>query len=573
MMAKKAVILGIDGLDYSLTNKLLRQGVLPNIKKLGEQGNFNKLETTVPPQSPVAWSSLVTGKQPKDHGVWDFLVRDKSSYLLYPVFSPMNKGSALRAEPFWRKTAKVGIETEVLFLPVTFPAEGLKGKMITGMGTPDILGTEGTMYVLTTDEQLLRGKRGRRVRLEKQGESYHGGIPGPRYKTFRGVEVAKLPVEVRKVDKGVEVRAGGRKVQLEVGEFSGWMELEFKLGALRKIRGRGRWFLKSIEPEVVIHLSPINIEPGREIFKICYPGGFAKELENEYGEFATLGLPHDTWALQEGIFREEDFLTQAEVIMKRRKEILLGELEKFDQGLWVGYLGTLDSVQHMFWKAMEEKGEFGEVVGEYYKKMDEVVGEVLGLVDKDTTVVVMSDHGFGSFDWEVNLNSWLKEEGFLVLEGETGGELYEGVDWGKTRAFAAGFNSIYLNRVGREAKGVVKDGEVEDLSRGVKTKLMKLVSRGNQVVKNAYTRQDLGVVKNSEGPDLIVGYKKGFRSSWETAVGATPKELIKRRAGKWGGDHLFDATEVPGVVVSNQKPGLKDPKIWEIMPWVLRGIV
>jgi predicted AlkP superfamily phosphohydrolase/phosphomutase len=569
---KKAVILGIDGLDYQLTRKYLKRGWMPNLEKLGKTGGINKLNTTTPPQSPVAWSSFVTGKQPKDHGVWDFLRRDPKTYLLHPTFSPVEKGSPLKAEPFWGKTSRVGINTEVLFLPVSFPAEKINGRIITGMGTPDILGTEGTMFVLTTDEKLLKGKRGRRIRLTRRGKRFWGEISGPRYKTLKGVEFAKLDVEIEIKGKGVRIDCGREKVEIEEKEFSRWVDLEFKIGTFKKIKGRGRWFLRSIEPELVIHLSPINIDPENQVFEISYPKGFALELEKEYGRFSTIGLPHDSWALQEGIFDEEDFLSQAEMIFEKRREIILGQLRKFEEGLWVGYLGTLDSIQHMFWGDLKNGGDERSIVVDYYKRMDEAVGEVMKLIDEKTLLIVLSDHGFDSFDWEVNLNRWLEREGYLSLENGEGGELYEGVDWENTKAYAAGFNSVYLNVEGREERGVVEEKKMEELSNEIKDKLRGFEMNGESVIKGVYTKKDLGVLEREEGPDLVVGYRKRFRASWETAVGATPKGVLKRRKGKWCGDHLFDASEVPGVLFSNSGKEVKVGAIWEIMPKVLEGL-
>ncbi len=77
---KKTVVLGLDGLDYSLINKFMDEGKLPNFTKLKDSGSFKPLASTVPPISPVAWSTFQTGSNPGKHNIFDFLTRDKKTY-------------------------------------------------------------------------------------------------------------------------------------------------------------------------------------------------------------------------------------------------------------------------------------------------------------------------------------------------------------------------------------------------------------------------------------------------------------------------------------------------------------
>lgn len=576
MLAKKAVVVGIDGLDYHLTNKYLASRLLPNLAKLKKAGFYSRLETTTPPQSPVAWASFITGAKPAKHGVFDFIVRDPETYLLHPVFSPAAKKGVLKSAPFWRQTTKEKIPAQILFLPVTYPPEKLFGQTISGMGAPDILGTEGAFTVFTTKEALLRQKRGIRIRLPRGKSKIETEIQGPKYKTFRGIEVAKIPLTLTLTKGGeAKIEVQGQKISLKEGKFSRWINLEFKIGPFKSIKGIARFFLKSAKPDLILYLSPINIDPGNPVFAISYPEDFAARLAQKYGLFSTLGLPHDTWALQEEIFAEEDFLLQAEKLLTERGKIIFGQLEEFKEGLFVAYFGNLDSIQHMFLKELGKKGRFKDVVTDYYQKMDGLMGKTAQLIDEETLLVVLSDHGFGPFNWEVNLNTWLLKNGFLALKsGKSGGELYENVDWGKTAAFAAGFNSIYINVRGREKEGMVSPQQANKIASEIKSQLRQLKHPTSKkpVIKNVYSKKELGVPKEADAPDLIVGYHKGFRASWETAVGATPEEIIKKRTQKWGADHLFDASEVPGVIFANQGLKLKTTFIGEVMAQVIKKL-
>jgi hypothetical protein len=77
---RRVVILGLDGLEPSLTEEFLEEGILPNLAKLKELGSYRRLGTTCPPLSPVAWSSFTTGTNPGKHNIFDFISRDPSSY-------------------------------------------------------------------------------------------------------------------------------------------------------------------------------------------------------------------------------------------------------------------------------------------------------------------------------------------------------------------------------------------------------------------------------------------------------------------------------------------------------------
>jgi predicted AlkP superfamily phosphohydrolase/phosphomutase len=91
---KRVVVLGLDGLDHNLTEKFLAEGRLPNLAALRDLGDFKALATTLPPISPVAWSSFQTGVNPGKHNIFDFLTPDKRTYR--PKLSSVEIRSRLR---------------------------------------------------------------------------------------------------------------------------------------------------------------------------------------------------------------------------------------------------------------------------------------------------------------------------------------------------------------------------------------------------------------------------------------------------------------------------------------------
>ncbi len=578
--SKKVIVLGFDGMDPKILEEGWSKKLFPNLKKLKDSGFYSKLQTVVPPQSPVAWASFITGEPPSKHSIYDFIERDPKDYSLNLVFSDqgLNRENRIKATPFWKKTSKKNIPTTVLFLPDTFePPKTLTGEMISGMGVPDVLGTQGTFTIFTTrsyptDNYTWRGKV---IKIEKES-LIKTNIEGPKYSALNETKISKIPLEIRNFGKDeAEIKVQSKTFKLKKGQFSDWLRLEFKIDFFTKVRGIAKFYLKSTSPEFELYLSPINFDPEAPVKPISTPLNFSAKLSRDLGLFTTLGLPHDTWALEENVFDERAFLTQAESILSERKKIYYSELSKFRNGIFVAYFGMPDTISHMFWRYLDDSNSpYRKTINEYYGKMDQIVGETVKKLDRDTTLFVLSDHGFSSFDYEMNVNTFLLENGFLVLKkGTTSGPLFESVDWSRTRAYVAGYNSVILNIKGREGQGIVEKKDVSVLEKEIISKLMdyKNPETHESVVKKVYTRADLGISDSDiYAPDMILGFYKGTRSSWDSAIGVVTDYTIRKRTSKWSGDHLFDATEVPGVLFTNKKLSVRDPKITDVMPAILK---
>lgn len=551
MPQKRVVILGIDGLEPKIVNSLLKAKKIPH---LAQFPYYSQLQTTIPPQSPVAWASFITSVNPEKHQLFDFVKRNPENYQPYLAYSMEAKEPAIQAKPFWQVSEE--LPTKVLFLPDTYPASQLNGQMISGMGTPDILGTDGNFYLYSTQKLNKKFKRGSFVSIKK-ARRIETLISGPKYQAIQEIKTSSIPLVIKPKKDSLELEIQGQKIPLKKNQFSPWIRLSFKIDLFRKVSVLAKFYLRSLQPEINLYLSPLNIDPQKPFYSISFPKNFSQKLTQKYGNFSTLGLPHDTWALQEGIFNQAAFLQQTDDLLEKRKKIILGELADFPTGLFVAYLGTIDSIQHMFWSQQK-------IINDYYRKMDEVVGQVMKLLDENDSLFILSDHGFGPFNYEVHLNTWLRDNGYLSLKkGKIGKELLKNIDWTKTKAYALGFNSLYLNLKGREGQGIVTKREKPRLIKEISQKLRNLKNPTNnqRVIKNIYPRKE---------PDLIIGYYQNHRASWETAVGATPKKVFKKRTEKWKGDHLFDASEVPGVFFANQKLRLRKPAITDVIPLALK---
>jgi predicted AlkP superfamily phosphohydrolase/phosphomutase len=239
----------------------------------------------------------------------------------------------------------------------------------------------------------------------------------------------------------------------------------------------------------------------------------------------------------------------------------------------------------MFWRLMDPKhpgydatlaSQNASAIADFYQQVDQVLGEVLPKLDDHTTLLVLSDHGFAPYYRSFNLNTWLLDNGFIKLRSDAARDSSEplaGVDWSQTRAYGIGLNGLYINLRGRESNGIVQPGsEADALIREIKGKLLNVkdsktgspvitrVDRASEVYQGEYA---------GSGPDLLVGYNRGYRAGWKTILGAFPPDEIEDNTNPWSGDHCMDYTLVPGVVLSNRKISAESPALTDIAPTIL----
>jgi predicted AlkP superfamily phosphohydrolase/phosphomutase len=200
------------------------------------------------------------------------------------------------------------------------------------------------------------------------------------------------------------------------------------------------------------------------------------------------------------------------------------------------------------------------VIEEHYRVCDGVLGRALVHADEETLFIGLSDHGFTSFQRGFNVNTWLYENGLLALQpgaapGEAAEEFFRGVDWGRTRAYAVGIGSIYLNRAGREVHGIVPEADVASLTERIARGLTGVPDpgRGQVAVRGVATRQEVySGPYAAESPDLVVLFNAGYRASWATALGGLPRGVFEDNVKRWSGDHIVDPELVPGVLFMNR---------------------
>jgi predicted AlkP superfamily phosphohydrolase/phosphomutase len=132
-MSKKVLFIGLDGSTFDVLDPLMGAGLMPRLKRFLEEGVRGLLETTIPPITPTAWVSWMTGKNPGKHGVFEFLLRRKGSQSLpdMPVSSSSRDGA-----PFWDILGRMGKRAIVTNVPCTYPPAMVNGLMISDFLTP-----------------------------------------------------------------------------------------------------------------------------------------------------------------------------------------------------------------------------------------------------------------------------------------------------------------------------------------------------------------------------------------------------------------------------------------------------
>ncbi|MGQ3686313.1 MAG: alkaline phosphatase family protein [Candidatus Loosdrechtia sp.] len=177
----------------------------------------------------------------------------------------------------------------------------------------------------------------------------------------------------------------------------------------------------------------------------------------------------------------------------------------------------IDRIHHGFWKytdkthrSYEHGSPFNHAIFDYYQYVDREIGVILSLLEKDTTVLVVSDHGAKKMDGGICINEWLLKEGFLALKNKpdtvTPIEKAE-IDWGKTKAWGEGgyYSRLFLNIKGREPHGTIKSEDYEKTRDELKEKLEALGDEeGRPIGSKVYKPQEIYKECNGIPPDLIV---------------------------------------------------------------------
>jgi predicted AlkP superfamily phosphohydrolase/phosphomutase len=597
---KQLVVIGVDGMDWTYTQELIAAGRLPALARLQREGMAAPLGTSVPPLSPIAWSNFTTGTDSGHHGIFDFLHRDPGTYFPKSSLAEVEPGEpgpcfgkyripptdtfemTQQGDPFWLPLSEEEVTSWIMRMPVNFPPSGQATRELTGMGTPDLTGSLGEFSFFTSALFYKDvGSGGKVYPLDLWEDRAEGTLYGPENIFLCEPAKTEVPLIVYfdPVEDIADVVIGDTETVLTVGEWSDWVTVPFKLHPLETIDASVRLYLRSVRPEVELYVTPLQIDPLNPATPISTPDDFAAELAEQTGGFYTQGMPEDTKAITEQLFSVEEFLTQARITAAEIENQFDWTLDHFDDGLLFYYFGDVDLVSHIMWGRTDpgmalydpdKAAEYQEVIAGLYEQADAQVAKVLERLP-DAHVVVMSDHGFSSWRRSMNLNSWLRDEGYLVVKDPSLAKdpgLFRNVDWARTRAYGVGFNGLYINQRGRERDGIVAAEDKDALLDEIGAKLLATLDPQTELPAVTRVYPSARYFSNGPalavGPDMIVGYAKGTRGSNDGALGELEAEVFSTNTGQWTADHSMDHTSVPGILFTNRPLAKPAPTLTDL---------
>jgi len=522
-----------------------------------------------------------------------------------------------RSKPFWTTLGEAGIESTILRVPITFPPDRFSGRMVSAMCVPDLRGTQGTFTHYVARDAEVAGGAAEKSRKKTGGDgdgtgadpsaemtggvhqplhpagagTWRGDLLGPDGENGSGPQRIPFTVKREKGGERIRFKIGTTGFALGSGEDSEWVEVAFGSGR-GKARGICKFRVTSFADPLSVYVTPIHLDPARPAMPIANPPHLAIALAKLHGPFATLGLAEDTWALNERVIDEQAFWDQAWSIFAERKQQFFHALDRQPTGVVTVVVDTTDRLQHMFFRYLEpdhpaNRGKDTErhrdAIFELYRRADALVGETQAKLKDDEALLVCSDHGFKSFRRGVNLNAWFRDEGYLYLKSDPADgpppplpadarfEPRE-IDWPRTRAYTNGLAGFYLNIQGRERDGCVPPDEVATLKRKLIDALRGLPDDdcNDVAISELWAAEEIypGPYREN-GPDVIVGYKPGYRADWDAAVGRVTAHVIQDNARSWSGDHCMDPRQVPGVLFASLPFAPTRPSLEDMAPTVL----
>ncbi len=432
----KTILLGLDGATFDNIKPWAEEGLMPNFKKAMEAGTWGELRSTIPPTTPPAWATTVTGKNPGKHGIYDF----RESFLFDPR-RPIINSRSIRAAKLWHILNNLGKKVGVMNVPITYPPEEVDGFMISGMMTP------------SPDHDYTHPKS---------------------------------------LKEEIKAAVGDYVPNIDIPQY----DVEFLDDAMR--------FFKDM--------------------RYCF---------------------------------------------EKRRDAFFWLLENKEWDFFMPVFVITDRIGHLFWKYLSPDSKkfynhknaerIRQEIRDCYGLVDDMFGMLLERLDDDTTLVVMSDHGFGyTYKW-INVNRWLRDIGLLTLQGSVSwkkslffsimqlndsrlvktlipdavqsalrGKIRKGrgtlktdvdstIDWTRTKAFFASIptQGIFINVRKEGVNGIVNPGkEYNELRDLIKKKLYEIKDpdTGEQAIQKVIFREEIYSGPEMEmAPDILfVSHDYGY---------------------------------------------------------------
>lgn len=427
ILSKRVVVFGVDGLDPEMLQERIDRGIMPNFARLQGQGaTLQSLQTSWPPQSPVAWSNFISGVNPGKHGLYDFIHVNRDNYSiessmvetddvgmslsLFGYDLPLTGGesrSTRQFPAFWEVMSEEGIPVYVHRMPAAYPLTESEAVVFPDMGTPDLVGAlSGVAYLFTeNDKQSARvsdSYRVEKINLKRRNPNLwkaSSRIYGPSdtlvnvddlkeqqdtalanndfaeanriANEIRRAQETFTPIELMVDQTGEEpvlaINIDGSYATAKLGEWSAWTPIEFSmLGGLVPVPGYTRFRFVSENP-FEVYAVPVQFDPWAPVSPISTPDDAAADLADAIGPYFTQGFADAYKAYKGGVLDTSGFINESDMVLEERIKMMHYGLDQIDNtgGLLFLYTGSLDMRCHMLWHTSDELHPHQEEHGEY----------------------------------------------------------------------------------------------------------------------------------------------------------------------------------------------------------------
>jgi len=488
--ARRCVLLGLDSATLDLIDRFSKEGKLPHMRKLMDNGVVSEMFSELPTGTAMNWTSIATGAHTGTHGITEMTV-----HLPGEPLSKRNSGfttELCQAEYLWNTVERLGKKVILLRYTASWPPTITEGIQVAGVGNPDWNPFQITPRMIFSTEKYKEreidscstapGEISRAYQVQLRDASDWKNIPESKSKPMQttirvipkgGKEtdffVLLVDCEGRGYDRMIlsrEKDAHSSLCVLSPGRWTGWLKADFVTGEGKKT-GIFRVKLITLSPDAksfTLYLNPIMPVSGW-----TSPDSIAQELVEvigrPYQSLCDIFTPYfcawiDNRTYMEEVEEQIDWLKKAAAYLMSHYQW------DFFFAQWHG----IDFVDHCFLGGMDPESsvyqpdrakECERVVSRAYELADEYVGTLMENAGEDTLFMIVSDHGHIAPRKVFHCNNLLAREGLLSYRILPNGIIE--IDWSKTKVFSPFGPYIFINLRGREENGVVKTDEYEEL--------------------------------------------------------------------------------------------------------------
>ena len=553
----KTILIGLDAAVSSLVEKYLAEGWMPNLNALIQRGAYTRARSLFPGVTPINWATIATGAYPGTHGITDFAVLDPHD--------PLDGGrdgfisTSYQAETLWQAVCRKGYRAATLNFPGAEKSQHANHLWIAGRGSP----SARTDYAISNTNCFASKPYDAQMRDSIPFEI--NGLVGtiqlkPMIAEGEGLTL-NIKIETGASSaKGVRVfTADGQEITfLKYQQPSPWLWGEFQADHKKKIcsyRLELTHFNDRL-PAIAIYISQITCPND-----ICSLPVVGKKLIKNIGPFLGYcgGRGVDRgWCSPQHMVDEGRY--KGSWLGRAARELITS----YDYDLVLLKWHLLDHVQHSFWGGMDPASPFFEpkferiftsLIQDSYCAADELIGELLPLLGKGATLVVVGDHGHLPHLKAVSINNLLAQSGLIKLK--PGSENPPDVDWNHTKVYGGpALGHIWINRQGKRPDGIVAESEVEPLHQLVIDLLHGLrdPQNGEHPIAQVFRKEEarkIGLWGDRVG-DILYWMKPGYSGDFNWSPLSRSAEIVVPLGGRSGshadfGERKFIADKFQSV--------------------------